>query len=404
MASSSLSPEAVHMASKESCPNEYECAELGKNCTSEQGKETKGKVIKITEPGVDIKSASHDVEDGSVVEDAKLGHKRSASNSNSPNQSSTCYSSAEEVPSTDAVDDSSKSYSSQIDSCERDISAESSAGSHGCVSSSNEEHERQAPPGQLKSVGSAGHPNQCTECTFYFFANQGCSKGSDCRFCHEFHPRKTLRKDRRFLKRIKEEDKKAGDTTTITTLDASGMSSSEDEGQPSTRVAGSMSTIPTSLPFSLGKPAVLAVRYLRRGLELGRLTFAVGQEVAMPATIKMQSSAREALQKMLIFSVDPPLQSGLSLDPQIGKITGMVTTPQARTEHVVTVSTQATGFGGVKLGLVPLARTSLHIRIIDLTTCKASCVWDGDERIFIEFKLPPRADGSKLTQPSNKRR
>lgn len=63
----------------------------------------------------------------------------------------------------------------------------------------------EAPPGEpgvLKSVGSKGHPDQChSECIFYFFRN-GCNAGADCRFCHEFHWRKNMKKNRRILKRL----------------------------------------------------------------------------------------------------------------------------------------------------------------------------------------------------------
>merc|ERR1719379_1174723 len=38
----------------------------------------------------------------------------------------------------------------------------------------------------LKSVGSAGHPDNCNnECVFHFWRG-GCKAGKDCRFCHEF--------------------------------------------------------------------------------------------------------------------------------------------------------------------------------------------------------------------------
>merc|ERR1712129_151226 len=57
----------------------------------------------------------------------------------------------------------------------------------------------------LKSLGSAGHPDACgTECIFFFFRS-GCKAGADCRFCHEFHTRKNLKKNRRMLRRLARE-------------------------------------------------------------------------------------------------------------------------------------------------------------------------------------------------------
>jgi len=49
----------------------------------------------------------------------------------------------------------------------------------------------------LKSIGSAAHPHGCTECSFYFFGQNGCIKGADCLFCHEFHPRTKSKRGRR---------------------------------------------------------------------------------------------------------------------------------------------------------------------------------------------------------------
>jgi hypothetical protein len=55
---------------------------------------------------------------------------------------------------------------------------------------------------QPKSIGSIGHPNSCTsECLFYFFRG-GCRADRDCLYCHEFHSRQNVKKNRRHLKRF----------------------------------------------------------------------------------------------------------------------------------------------------------------------------------------------------------
>ncbi|CAL1130380.1 unnamed protein product [Cladocopium goreaui] len=54
----------------------------------------------------------------------------------------------------------------------------------------------------MKSKGSAGHPDTCKECTFYFFSTTGCIKGADCLFCHEFHPRKNGKKNRCIMRAL----------------------------------------------------------------------------------------------------------------------------------------------------------------------------------------------------------
>jgi hypothetical protein len=52
------------------------------------------------------------------------------------------------------------------------------------------------------SVGSRGHPNNCTECHFHMFSPGGCRLGRNCTYCHEVHPRANAKKNRRFMKRI----------------------------------------------------------------------------------------------------------------------------------------------------------------------------------------------------------
>jgi PAS domain S-box-containing protein len=56
----------------------------------------------------------------------------------------------------------------------------------------------------IRSAGASLHPNNCTECHFFMFNPGGCRAGKDCTFCHELHPRKSAKKNRRFIKRLVE--------------------------------------------------------------------------------------------------------------------------------------------------------------------------------------------------------
>jgi hypothetical protein len=66
----------------------------------------------------------------------------------------------------------------------------------------------------LKSIGTALHPSNCTECHFHAFKPGGCRAGKDCNFCHELHPRRNPRKNRRFMRRILGREAGSGTTTT----------------------------------------------------------------------------------------------------------------------------------------------------------------------------------------------
>lgn len=402
-------------------------AEIVKNYAPAQYKEAQGKFIKIAGQLVHNKNTFLHVMEAQVGEYAESKIKKSASDPLLLNGPATGSRSATDEMHSSEVHSSEKEYPSQSDSCEH--ASGDNSGSRG--SSSDEACQNYR--GDLKSVGSVGHPDRCTECSFYFFGTHGCAKGSDCRFCHEFHPRKNSRKNRRILKRLDASrsdesipEENTGESSTTAPSDpAPSLGENRDASfgfNPETRsTQGSSSNASTHSKASAaivttaksiarrtktleteasmlepdsGTSAVISVRYLRHGNEKrqAKLTLAVGQEVHLPAWVEMDSSARKALKNVLNFSVDPPLPRGLRLDPQNGLISGAATEVQARRLHMVTVSTLATGPSGIRLGLVPLARTSLLIRIVELTDLKASWVCeadgDGDERILVEFKAP----------------
>ncbi|CAK8986895.1 unnamed protein product, partial [Durusdinium trenchii] len=70
----------------------------------------------------------------------------------------------------------------------------------------------------MKSKGSTGHPENCKECTFYFFSAAGCRNGADCCFCHEFHPRKNSKKNRRIMRTLQTRGHDASDSKEIQEL------------------------------------------------------------------------------------------------------------------------------------------------------------------------------------------
>lgn len=279
-------------------------AEIVKNYAPEQYKEAQGKFIQIAGQIVQHKNSFLHVMDSSGEHD-EFKLKKSASNPLFLERASG--SPAEEAQSSDPAEDFVKA--SQSDSCDRDVSAENS-GSRG----SSSDEACQNYPEELKSVGSAGHPHRCRECSFYFFAAQGCIKGSDCRFCHEFHPRKNWRKNRRILKRLEVGDTsipeersaegeghcilkrhEVGDSVSIPRIrpgEVAADPASASLGRSSAHGSSSTSTAPGSSKAvcnSSSIEAVISLRYLRHGPEKkqAKLTLAVGQEVNLPAWVEM---------------------------------------------------------------------------------------------------------------------
>lgn len=389
-------------------------AEIVKNYAPEQYEEAQGKFVAITGQTVHNKNTFLHIMESTVTKDDEFGLKKSASDPLLLN-SSSCNSSAEEVPSTEE-------------------------GSHSRFSSSDEGEGSRTFLAELKSVGSVGHPDRCTECSFYFFRAQGCTKGSDCRFCHEFHPRTNLRKNRRLLKRMTvggsgipeanvggASTKPPADLSTNAGNGAIAEKHIDRSENPEEQIDASILAMsgpevdvgPCEFkPMAhTGSPkaaesspnAVISLRYLRCGPEVrqAKLTLAIGQRVHLPAWVEMHSYEHKELQNMMSFTVDPPLLRGLSLDAQNGLISGVPKEEQPRKLHIVTASTAATGPGGINLGLVPLARTSLLVRVVDLSKCQATWVCEaegaGDERILVEFKVSPStSDSLKSTRSANR--
>jgi len=223
-------------------------------------------------------------------------------------------------------------------------------------------------PSQVKSVGSVGHPESCgSECIFYFF-RAGCKAGSDCRFCHEYHPRRSPKKNRRVMRRLagklgdSVETGEAPATDTLQLGHVSKPTGSIQElpmpelGQPGpdTLVLGPASeplvAEPSSSPrpgYSSGTDVFVKISENIRFSYSGRwpaagetlaMALLVDQQVQLPVSMEIDAQRQEVLPPDLIFIVDPPLPTGLSLDRHSGTISGKPTCRSATCFHTITVS------------------------------------------------------------------
>jgi len=178
----------------------------------------------------------------------------------------------------------------------------------------NEELDVNSPTNNVlppKSLGSLGHPDACgTECIFYFFRN-GCKAGTDCRFCHEFHQRKNMKKNRRILKRLAGEAAAGGEELQAV------VQESADQMTASTTDSASISrqTSAEVLRFSYGG------RWPVNG-SVEKLTLVVGQPVSIPVNIDILPELQHILLQGLTFNVEPMLPQGLLVNGCTGLLSG----------------------------------------------------------------------------------
>lgn len=62
--------------------------------------------------------------------------------------------------------------------------------------------------GEAKSLGSGGHPSQCTPCVFYCFKLKGCADGESCSYCHMSHLSRQRRRRDDWKRHQREQRKK----------------------------------------------------------------------------------------------------------------------------------------------------------------------------------------------------
>lgn len=258
----------------------------------------------------------------------------------------------------------------------------------------------------LKSIGSAGHPDHCqAECVFHFFRG-GCKGGANCRFCHEFHPRKNPKKNRRALRRFitntgtegstvrdSEPDELSvcgnyeGQSTTteqthgrqISDSNSADLDGQEQQDQPRVGSTGRQDVVRISYGGDEMAPSSAA--------RSAKMTIIAGHHVHATPKVEIAADCQGSLESCLQFLVEPSLPSGLTLDSRTGAITGI---PESTLKHEVfnvTVGTQAMGPGNIELGLMPMASFKLELSIASLDGYALS--WgceDQDGRVTLSFR------------------
>lgn len=201
-----------------------------------------------------------------------------------------------------------------------------------------------ASKGPAPSMGSANHQNGCTECQFHFFSTAGCRMGADCRFCHLLHPRKCEKKNRKLLRRMEENSKQHENTAVVP--------------------GGS-----TILGAEEGVN-VITFRYLKEtnprasGGRPPRVTFPIGAKLKLVPTIEFdRPEVGQAVLANAVFSITPDLPAGLAMNPATGIIVGVASEASPRDLYSIILCAPATSASGESLGLVPLAKCGMSIRI-----------------------------------------
>lgn len=271
----------------------------------------------------------------------------------------------------------------------------------------------------LKSIGSVKHPHDCVECCFHFFGPSGCRAAENCDFCHEFHPRKNAKKNRRLIKRLANTDGQPAQEAPSPPAQAEspqdfaaslqamrpdsppaeGRRGSDALGAPQAR-QGRAQVLPTQreeyaaasqrsgrtpspreqsperepseqqLPTS---SSMMRLRYFSEALGEAPATLLCGIDTMLAPQLTFASEeSQRGLRGCLTFVADPPLPAGLRLDSGSGAISGAPEAPHDAQTHLITVRTVARGPGGVALGEVPLTRCVLNLRVLSpskLTLC-----------------------------------
>jgi len=214
----------------------------------------------------------------------------------------------------------------------------------------------------LKSVGSAGHPNGCTECSFFFFSRTGCKNGVDCRFCHEIHPRKGKKKHRVPSSKTSSPE---GDRKNLV-ADYARASLTQDPSADGTYVkeAPSLHTAGSAIPSmsygsrrDVGKPCSSSNEHF---------DLAVGEKVHLPVCIDLDVNKNQTLLPTLIYSINPVLPPGLDLDPDSGTIKGVCESAHGHSVYNVVASINCYADTGVFFGLVRVASCSFSLRVVGM--------------------------------------
>jgi hypothetical protein len=242
---------------------------------------------------------------------------------------------------------------------------------------------------ELKSIGSAKHPDGCCECQFFFFSLTGCKKGQDCRYCHEFHPRAKEKKNRKLRRRLDEVGKKQeklgieashsfnGSTPEVTPeqpLDNYIHASvPEDHVPPAPEhgVAEETSTVGTNM----GKFNLMYLPCSRNR----EFVFVVGQRVNLQPLLKSSEDAVSPQKDYLTYFVTPPLPAGLELDTKTGTICGQIKDPgnyTGFTEHTIKVGVRIlAAWNNMVLGSLTLCEVKIKVRIVNFADLQHQIRW-----------------------------
>jgi len=247
----------------------------------------------------------------------------------------------------------------------------------------------------LKSLGSAGHPDTCgTECIFFFFRS-GCKAGVDCRFCHEFHTRQNMKKNRRMLRRLAGEiGTDASDLRAVTDKDR-GASQSSDQMTTSDDLSLSRQLSPEVWRFCYGG------RWPVDG-STEKLTLVVGQHVNIPVRIDAPYELQQALPQGGTFTAEPTLPEGLTVDGSTGLLSGTPLVALPPRVHTFSVSTPA-----IKaLQQAPLATFKMIISVVDLrqfnlSWCSVESEVTDNIRITLSLRHPTHLSVSGMADESS---
>lgn len=236
------------------------------------------------------------------------------------------------------------------------------------VTASMTQDEPEPQPTAVKSAGGAGHPDSCKECTFFFFSANGCRSGADCVFCHEFHPRKNNKKNRRIMRTLQTRNEASVDETREEPKDEKVSMAKTLNGTGSINLAGHGTV-------GVSSDHMVSLSYCKDGAVQGMsgepLTLYVIAGVRACLRPHLQyanAEARMCLEPTLVFVLQPPLPLGLSMDARTGLITGVPAETSQVGVHDVTMKVPAHGSGGISLGDVPVASCKLEIRVLPLSS------------------------------------
>jgi len=219
-----------------------------------------------------------------------------------------------------------------------------------------------------KSVGSADHPNSCTECSFYFFSSAGCKNGVDCRFCHEVHPRKGNKRRSKLRKASTLE----GDCQPNVSADKSGGAGAARpllQQDPSADVKCA-----TEAPSSHTADSVIcSMSYVPRRDSSGpcsipneHIDLVVGERVCLLACIEFDVDKIQTLSSALTYSIFPTLPPSLDLDPNSGTICGVCESVHSLSVHTIVASFNCYAADGIFLLPLPVASCSLSLRVVGM--------------------------------------